>query len=332
MTATNAVAERERELAAQQQAFVRATVVRTERPTSARAGDTAIVDALGGITGFVGGTCVEAFVREHGLEALERGEPLLLQVRPGEPRQERLEGAVEVHNPCLSGGSVDVFLEPVVPAPLVVVVGEQPVAQALERLGRALGYRMELVLEEGWEPGPDVAAVVVAGHGKGEEPALEKALRAGVPYVGLVASERRGRAVVASLEVEEALRARVRTPAGLRLGGDRPEEIALGVLAELVQVRAMGGGVFVAEAGPEPDGEAPAAHRHGAHDGHHDHHGHAAEPVTAPATAADPVCGMSVIAAPPSIHAEHDGRTVWFCSEGCRRAFLQRPEAYAVAR
>jgi len=316
MTATNAVAERERELEREQQGYVRATVVRTERPTSARAGDVAVVDALGRITGFVGGTCVESSVREHSLSVLERGEPLLLQVRPGEPRQERLEGAIQVHNPCLSGGSVDVFLEPVVPAPRVVVVGEQPVAQALARLGRELGYRMELTTDPDWEPEEGIAAVVVAAHGKGEEPALEKALRAGVPYVGLVASERRGPAVVASLDVDDELRSRVRTPAGLRLGGDRPEEIALGVLAELVQVRAMGGGVFIApvpEADPEP------------------HHGH--EPrVSAPATATDPVCGMSVIAAPPTLHVEHGGRTVWFCAEGCRRAFIRDPEAYALAR
>lgn len=333
MVANETVASRARELELQQQAYVRATVVRTERPTSARAGDTAIIDALGAMTGFVGGTCVESSVREASLDVLERGEPLLLQVRPGEPGRTSLEGALEVRNPCLSGGSVDVFLEPVVPAPHVVIVGAQPVARALERLGLALGYRVEVVDGEAWEPASGVDAVIVAAHGKGEEPALERALRAGIPYVGLVASDRRGAAVVASLEVDEDARARVRTPAGLKLGGTRPEEIALGVLAELVQARAAA----------EPSGDGRQEPGHSGHGGR-DAHGHAAHadhdaPFEArgpavgdgPAMVVDPVCRMRVVAAPPTPHAGHAGRTYWFCGEGCRRAFEKDPEAYADA-
>jgi len=319
VVANETVAGRERELERQQQAFVRATVVRTERPTSARAGDTAVVDALGALTGFVGGTCVESSVREYGLQVLERGEPLLLQIRPGEPLARQLEGAIEVHNPCLSGGSVDVFLEPVVPAPHVVVVGDQPVARALERLGVALGYRMAIVDGETWDPGDGIAAVIVAAHGKGEEPALEKALIAGIPYIGLVASDKRGPAVVASLDVDESLKSRVRTPAGLKLGGDRPEEIALGVLAELVQARAAGGGVA------ESHDASP-----GGHHAPHEYREPAAHRVDGPVTAIDPVCRMTVVAAPPTPHVEHEGRAVWFCGEGCRRAFLKDPKAYAV--
>jgi len=322
VVASEAVAAREQELERQQQAYVRATVVRTERPTSARAGDTAIVDALGVMTGFVGGTCVESSVREYSLGVLDQGEPLLLQVRPGEPGEQRLEGAVEVHNPCLSGGSVDVFLEPVVPAPHVVVVGEHPVARALERLGTALGYRMQLVDGDEWRPVEGTAAVIVAAHGRGEEPALERALTAGVPYVGLVASDKRGPAVVASLEVEEAMKSRVRTPAGLKLGGDRPEEIALGVLAELVQARAAGGGMAVSAA-------TAGHHGHAGHDAPHEYRGPAGPRVDGPVTAIDPVCRMTVVAAPPTPHLEHEGRAYWFCGEGCRRAFAKDPKAYA---
>jgi len=325
VVANDAVAAREQELARQQQAYVRATVVRTERPTSARAGDTAVVDALGVMTGFVGGTCVESSVREYSLRVLDQDEPLLLQVRPGEPGEHRIEGAIEVRNPCLSGGSVDVFLEPVVPAPHVVVVGGHPVARALERLGSALGYRMELVEGEAWEPGEHVAAVIVAAHGTGEEPALEKALLAGIPYIGLVASDKRGPAVVASLDVDESLKSAVRTPAGLKLGGDRPEEIALGVLAELVQARAAAGG-----------GAAKSHGVHGAHPGHgadhdapHEYRGAAEHQADGPVTATDPVCRMTVVAAPPTPRAEYEGRSFWFCGEGCRRAFEKDPRAYA---
>lgn len=300
MTVSPAVAHRQSELEEQRQAFVRATVVRTQHPTSARAGDVAIIDALGAMTGFVGGNCVEASVREFSLHALENGEPLLLQVRPGDVGRSELEGAVEVHNPCLSGGSIDVFLEPVVPAAHVVVVGESPVAQALAKLGADVGFELELVDGEAWQPSEADAALIVASHGRGEEPALERALTAGVPYIGLVASAKRGAAVVASLNVPDELRQRVHTPAGLRLGGTAPAEIALGVLAQLVQVRATTGTA------------AESAH-------------------SAPTTVLDPVCHMTVVAAEPTPRAEVDGQTVWFCSDGCRSAYLADPGAYAAA-
>lgn len=336
MTVSATVATRQRELEGQRQAFVRATVVRTQRPTSARAGDVAVIDALGAMTGFVGGACVEASVREFGLRALDTGEPVLLQVRPGDVARAEHEGAVEVHNPCLSGGSIDVFLEPVLPAAHVVVAGDAPVAQALARLGTELGYDMELVDGESWHPSGSVAALIVAGHGKGEEPALERALEAGVEYVGLVASAKRGAAVVASLNVDDGLRRRVHTPAGLKLGGTSPAEIALGVLAELVQVRASTG---ASDAGhpplpehptlPEPvEGSDPDG---GASTGAATGRGSATGATAVPATAIDPVCGMTVIAADPTLHLDHAGARVWFCSGGCRTRFAEEPERYAAA-
>jgi xanthine dehydrogenase accessory factor len=351
MTVTATVANRERELEQQHQSFVRATVVRTERPTSARAGDVAVIDALGVITGFVGGTCVEASVREFSLNALDTGEPLLLQVRPGDVGRAEREGAVEVHNPCLSGGSIDVFLEPIVPAAHVVIVGDAPVAQSLARIGADLGFDVELVDGESWRPREDDAAVIVASHGRGEEPALELALQSGIPYIGLVASEKRGAAVVASLNVDDELRRLVHTPAGLRLGGTTPAEIALGVLAELVQLRA---------ATAESASGMKNSHSRDDHDAHA-HNGSGAPEMAAPEMAApgmaapgmaapeigvpgmaapekavpgmaiDPVCGMSIIAADPTPHAEHDGTTIWFCSDGCRADFRKDPQRYATA-
>lgn len=302
MTVTATVANRQRELEQKHEPYVRATVVRTQHPTSARAGDVAVVDALGAMTGFVGGTCVEASVREFSLHVLEAGEPVLLKVRPGDVGHTEHEGAIEVHNPCLSGGSIDVFLEPVVPAAHVVVVGDAPVAQSLAALGADLGFEIELVDGESWEPRDGDAAVIVASHGRGEEMALERALVAGIPYIGLVASEKRGAAVVASLNVDDSLRQHVHTPAGLRLGGTAPAEIALGVLAELVQVRAMTGTRHL---------DAAAG--------------------SGPAMATDPVCGMTVVASDPTPHVSHDGATVWFCSDGCRANFVKDPDRYATA-
>jgi xanthine dehydrogenase accessory factor len=287
------------ELSARREPFVRATVVRAQHPTSAHAGDTAIVRENGEIDGFVGGNCVEASVREYGLRTLVSREPLLLRVVPGEPSRVDEEGAVEVANPCLSGGAIEIFLEPQLPPARVIVVGGTPVAKALARIGADLGLEMELTDGASVTPRADDAALVVASHGRDEEPALTAALRVGVPYVALVASETRGTAVLASLDVDEQQRARVHSPAGLPIGARTPAEIALSILAQLVAERSTG---RLAGTAREPE----------------------------PATAIDPVCGMSVAAVEASLHVELDGVTTYFCSPGCRNAFLANPERYAV--
>src|SRR5918997_267728 len=141
MTVTDTAAE----LTRTREPFVQATVVRAQKPTSAHAGDTALVRANGAIDGFVGGTCAEASVREFGLRVLSSNEPLLLRIVPGEVAGPSEEGSVTVANPCLSGGSVEIFLEPRVPAPRVVVVGDSPIAEALAALGGPLGFAVDLV-------------------------------------------------------------------------------------------------------------------------------------------------------------------------------------------
>jgi xanthine dehydrogenase accessory factor len=286
------------ELTRTREPFVQATVVRAQKPTSAHAGDTALVRADGSIDGFVGGTCAEASVREYGLMTLSTNQPLLLRIVPGEVAGESEEGAVTVANPCLSGGAVEIFLEPRVPAPRVLVVGDSPVAEALVDLGIPLGFAVELVGGENAQPASDDAALVVASHGRGEEPALTAALRLGVPYVGLIASRIRGAAVLASLEVTDEQRSRVHSPAGLDIGGRTAAEIALSVLAELVA-------------------ERRAAERHA--------------PAAVPASAVDPVCGMTVAAVDSSPHVTIDGITTWFCCAGCRTAFVEDPARYAPA-
>ena len=234
--------------------FVAATVVRAQSPTSVRAGDSAIVRPDGAIEGFVGGTCAEASVRLYSLRAMESGEPVLLRILPGaaEGQPEAEEGSVTVKNPCLSGGALEVFLEPHLPAPTMRVVGSAPIAVALADLAGRVGYAVESGQADLARPAPDDAAVVVASHGHDEERVLTEALRAGVPYVALVASEVRGRAVRESLDLSEEERAGLHTPAGLEIGAETPEEIALAILAEIVALRPEG------EAGRVPRAPATA--------------------------------------------------------------------------
>jgi xanthine dehydrogenase accessory factor len=281
--------------------FVWATVVRATKPTSAKAGDSAIVLGDGQLDGFVGGDCAESTVRVQALEVLTTGVARLLRITPT-PDASSDEGMVTVHNPCLSGGALDIFLEASVPLPLVAVYGHAPIATALLRADRLFGQQVHsLALPDAPLP-QGVAAVVVASHGNDEVPVLTEALRAGVPYVGLVASRRRGPAVLAALPVDDELRARVHTPAGLDIGAHSAPEVALSILAEIVATHA---------------GSAEATEALG----------HAADgPVE---TVADPVCGMRVAVADTSPQLDTAAGTVYFCGTGCRAAYLDNPAAYA---
>jgi xanthine dehydrogenase accessory factor len=301
--------------------FVEATVVRAQSPTSVRAGDAAVVRPDGTIEGFVGGACAEASVRLYALRALETGEPLLLRILPGavDDQPEPDEGAVTVTNPCLSGGALEIFLRPRLPAPRIRIAGETPIGSAVADLAGRVGYATELGAAEDSHPRADDAAVVVASHGHDEERVLTAALREGVPYVGLVASETRGDAVTESLDAPEEMRARIHTPAGLEIGADSPEEIALAILAEIVALRrseaaaaanpaAAGQSAMVAASGSEA---APAG-------------GPKAAAVAPTKIAIDPICGMGVAVSPASIQLERDGERYYFCSEGCRDSFAAR--------
>lgn len=296
------------ELRAQRVPFVHARVVLAERPTSAKPGDEAIILADGTMEGFVGGSCAESTVRAQSLALLDSHESLLLRIT-AEPDVAH-PGKLVVHNPCLSGGSLEIFLEPVVPAPLVVVIGDTPIADALSAIGERLGY--EIARGSGAIP-HDATAVVVASHGRGEEDALTTALGADVSYVGLVASRTRGRAILATLDVCASRKAAVRTPAGLDIGATTPEEIALSILAEIVASRPRPSGRAV----PEDDSVSahPALEGRSGPD---------------PRTAIDPVCGMSVAMVDASLHFDHGGTRWWFCGSGCLRAFAASPDAYTT--
>lgn len=276
--------------------FVHARVVLAERPTSAKPGDEAIVMSDGTIEGFVGGQCAESTIRAQGLDVLADGEPRLVRIAPvPEPGQ---AGKTVVHNPCLSGGTLEIFLEPVLPAPVVVVLGDAPIARAMVEVGAALGYAVQA-----WSADADLAgvdAVVAASHGADEEQVLLAALAADVPYIGLIASRKRGAAVLDSLDITCCQRDRIHTPAGLDLGARTAPEIALSVLAQIIAER------------PRPNAEA----------------GTTAE-TQAVQIAIDPVCGMTVAAVDSTLHIDIDGARTWFCCASCREAFVTDPARYA---
>jgi xanthine dehydrogenase accessory factor len=299
--------QRMESLLADREPFVTATVVRARKPTSVMPGDSALVLKDGTIEGFVGGVCAQASVRLHAARVLETGEAILLRLLPGvdapfegddvgaelgppaaEPAGEGdcvHDGVVVAHNPCLSGGALEIFLEPQLAAPRMVVIGETPIARAIAEVAGAAGYDVQL---DG-EPHDSDAALIVASHGEGEEAALARALEAGVGYVGLVASRKRGDAVRDSLDVPDALRAQIHTPAGLDIGAHAPAEVAIAILAELIALRTA--------------------------------HAPAAPPAEQAATTTDPICGMEVVVSDATPHLEIGGDTVYFCCDGCKTRY-----------
>jgi len=268
------------------------------------------------VEGWIGGACAEPSVIRQAQQVITDGQPrLLLLGTPDQlPSAARFggqvpEGMTVVPISCQSEGALEVYIEPVLPVPHLVVVGRSPMAHALADLAETLGWHAERF---GWEDfsadrASERSLVVVATQGHGDEEAIERAVAARPAYLGVVASHRRGEALLGYLAERGVPRDeldRVRVPAGLDLGRTSHVEIAVAILAELVQLRASG------ELGVGS--------------------GAAAALGTEAAEATDPVCGMTVsLAAPPTSPAEYKGVTYYFCGAGCRRQFESDPASFA---
>jgi len=308
---------------ARREPCVLATVVWRRAPSSGKEGAKALIGADGSVRGWLGGACAEPAVVREALRALEEGTPRLMFLGPPEELEDRRrDGMVSVPIACQSEGALEVYLEPMMPSPHVVAIGRSPAVDALARMAGALGWRA-VVVDDAGAPGDhpgvedvittlDVAAagagpgsfVVVATQGHYDEAALEQALATGAAYVGLVASRRRAEAVLGYLRqrgVGEEDLARVRAPAGLDLGSVPPEEIAVAILAELVQLRAAGA---LRTSAPAP---AP------------------------PVQATDPVCGMLVDVATSAHRLETEAGTLHFCCAGCLAAYSSDPSRSGTA-
>ena len=312
------------DLARQGEPFVLAVVVRREPSSSAQPGDTAVITATGAYHGWIGGACAAPAIRREAQRVLADGQPRLVSLSP-DPSREGRTGVTALPISCHSGGTVEIFLELVTPSPRVRVFGSSPAARALAAVGKAMGYTSELVA-----PGLDAAAVplvdhlianhaeeaarapareplyaVVATMGEFDEEAVLAALAARPIYLGVVASRRR------YAELREALLARgvpasaldqIRNPAGLDIGARRPEELAISVFAEIIQLRREASiPTRLSLIAPEP---------------------------LSPELAIDPVCGMSVEVARARHTVELGGATYYFCCARCRERFMTSPAAF----
>jgi xanthine dehydrogenase accessory factor len=307
-------------LAARGEAFALVTVVRREPPSSARVGDTALVTASGDVHGWVGGGCTRATLLRESLRAIAAGEPRLLSLSP-HPTTESRPGVAALPMTCKSGGTVDLYVEPVMPNPCALVFGTTPPARSFVRIAHAMGYRIDVVDPEAQSADfpeatrvipelypdavPQGACVLIAMMDERDLEAIEAAARLKPAYLGVIASRKR------FAELRDALLARgvprgvldgIAAPAGIDIGAQTPDEIALSVMAQIVERRRR-------PARPEADAEAA--------------------PAAEPREAIDPVCGMSVAIAGARLAAEVDGRQYYFCCAGCRTKFLADPARYA---
>jgi xanthine dehydrogenase accessory factor len=333
------VLERASELARQGRAFAMATVVWRQGPSSGQLGSRAIITADGEVQGWIGGACAEPVVIREARQVISDGESrLLLLGTPDQFGETVPEGMTVVPIACQSEGALEVFIEPVQPAPRLVIVGRSPMAQTLADLAGALGWRTALMgsREFSAADADGHSMVVVATQGHGDEEVMEQAVAARPAYLGLVASQRRGAAVLGYLKdrgVPKDRLDRIKVPAGLNLGRTSHREIAVAILAELVQLRAAGeigggmGGAGVTSTGATGTTGAHAGHAERAAPGA-GQLAASAPAVAAPAEAVDPVCGMTVVADDSSYPLVHDGVTYYFCRVGCRRAFEADPAAY----
>jgi len=290
------------------QPFALATVVRCEPPASARPGAKAVILPDGSMQGWVGGSCAQPMVVREAQQALRDGKPRLVRLSPTAGEEGRQSpGVAEYLMTCHSGGSLEIFIDPVIPKPRLCLVGETPIVQALASIGALLGYQIDVVEPTVETPEPFGAGtrtfVVIATMGTADEGPLEAALLSLAPYVALVSSPRRAEVMRDYLTARGMVPAqleKLRAPAGLNIGAQTPEEIALSIMAEIVQTCStlpIDAGVAV---------------------------------VAPPREARDPVCGMSVTIEGARHVFEHGGATYYFCCAQCRSRFEVEPALFTT--
>jgi len=317
--------------------FAIATVIRAEKPTSAKVGAKAIITEDGKLSGWIGGSCAELTVKREAKKVLQDGQPRLIRLCPPEKMGTApQEGVIEIALTCISGGTLEIYIEPQLAQPHLVVIGHLATAEALVSLGKGLGWRVSLLgLDVTRERFPNTdhifdeldfskisitknTHVVVASHGNYDEDMLVAALQSDAPYVALIASKIRSKAILqylseSSLTQEQI--ARLKYPAGLDFGAVTPEEIALSILAEIIQRRRQS--PREASNSPITNLQLPIIAEHPS-----------ATNNQLLTEALDPVCGMTVEIAAAHFISEYNGKTYYFCAAGCKRSFDKEPGKY----
>jgi xanthine dehydrogenase accessory factor len=303
--------------------FAFAVVVRYQAPISGKPGNKAIILGDGKMWGWIGGGCAQPVVVKEALKALADGQPRLIRISPSSSPE---EGIVDYAMTCHSGGALDIYIEPVLPKPHILILGRSPVARTLVALAKTIGYTVSVAAPEAdHESFPEAdpvqanldlsqvritpqTFVVVSTQGECDEEALEAALNSGAIYVAFVASKVKASKVIDFLRergVGTDKLDRVRAPAGLNIHASSPEEIAVSILAEIIEER----GTTAAERLSRKEVPLPLLERE----------------------ARDPICGMTVNVSAARYQSEYEGVSFYFCCAGCKQSFDKQPERYTAA-
>jgi len=303
-------------LRSEEEPFVLATVVAYKSPQSAKPGSKAIIKADGEMIGWVGGGCVQPIVLREAKEALRSGKPKLLTISPDEPRDD-WKGVGSYRMTCEGGGSLEIYLEPFLPKPQLLIIGRSPVAQTVAHLGHMLDFKVIVAdpeLRSEHFPDADLlltdlsvvrshidehSFVVVATMGNGDEEGLLAVVGTRPRYLGLVASKQKSQALFEYLSETGASAediAAFKCPAGMELGSETLAEIALSVAAEIVRLRRSS----------------------------------VAESIST-RVAKDPICGMTVAVENAKYTSVINGETIYFCCLRCKETF-DRPQISQITR
>jgi xanthine dehydrogenase accessory factor len=315
------------ELRKRNEPFVTATVVRREVPSSGKSGDKAIIDKFGAMTGWIGGGCVKGIILKESDDALRSGKSRLVKIGQSSSI-ENLDGVKDYKMTCMSEGTVEVFIEPILPSPHIVVIGKTAIAKALVKMAKTAGYRVtavaadarpdtfdkvdELITQIKLQPVNILASssIVVCTQGEQDEEALEQALQQNSAYIGFVASRKKKAGVFENLEqrgIHKEKLENIKSPAGIDITAKKPYEVAISILAEIIQVQ----------------NNRPA-----------DEHNFIQHPDDAkteslkPSYYINPVCGIPIDKNSPKHILEYKGEKVYFCCDGCKVKFEAEPDKY----
>ncbi|MGR3290325.1 MAG: XdhC family protein [Paracoccaceae bacterium] len=258
MTTSNKVLDLIEQLRADGQNFCVATILRTADSTSARPGAKAVITTDGDLHGFVGGGCVTGAVRRGALECLQNNKPTMIRIKPKDSVVSAVDvDGVQLHkSSCPSGGTVEVFLEPMQSPQILLICGASPIAQAVLPLANGLGYRVVVAaLMEDHEKMPGAAfyidgfsiddliltsndAAIVTTQGKRDRDALRAVINSNAGYTGMVCSRKKLKSLKDALQEEApsvmAKFEKLHAPAGLDIGAVGPEELAMAVMCEVI--------------------------------------------------------------------------------------------------
>lgn len=306
--------------------FAIAQVVRRDAPSSGKVGDKALINKYGEIIGWVGGGCVKGIVVKEAEDAIRTGKARLVKIGKSFTESKQ-EGVMEYKMTCQSEGTVEIYIEPVLPPPHLLVIGNSAIARALVKMAGFAGYWITGVAQDATlrtfekvdelitqinlsQVKTSVASfIVVVTQGEGDEKALAEALKKEYAYLGFVASRKKMASIKEFLEssgIDKKKIESITSPAGIDIKAKKPEEVAISILAQIIQIQnsmAVPVAFEQFETTKEDGGKAPVYY-------------------------INPVCGVPVDMNNPKHVVDYKGEKVYFCCDGCKVKFDAEPDKY----